>query len=181
MDNPNERTPRKSLTKKQLEDPMALDLLALLQTMTFDGKILEPEIALLNQWLDDHKTSSIPGIAYLRESVQTVLADGRVTDQERAWLQKAVETVLPKEEREIGRCDGERPLQTSAGQLRPRRNGKLMSADAPVQSSGSTLWWLACTTRDAPKSSAGMSEKKTGCFWFGSRTINTAAMPSPFG
>jgi hypothetical protein len=101
MDESTGRSPRKSLTKKQLEDPVALDLLALLQTVTSDGKLLEPEVLQLKQWLDDQKASSIPAIVHLRESVEAVLADGRVTDEERAWLQKAVETVLPREQREL--------------------------------------------------------------------------------
>lgn len=100
MAEPGGRTPRKSLTKRQLEDPIALDLLALLQTVTADGKLLEEEVHQLKAWLDDQRGSNIPAIVYLREAVEEVLADGRITAEERAWLQKAVETVLPRDERE---------------------------------------------------------------------------------
>lgn len=95
------RTPRKSLTRKQLEEPVALDLLALLQTVTSDGRLLEPEILAIKEWLEENRNSTLPAIEYLRDSVQTVLADGRVTEMECVWLQKVVETVLPKEQRDL--------------------------------------------------------------------------------
>ena len=101
MSEPVARTPRKSLTKKQLEEPVALELLALLQTITADGRLLEEEVQLLKQWLDENRESSLPAVEHLRGSVEAILADGRVTTEECAWLQKAVETVLPKEERDL--------------------------------------------------------------------------------
>ncbi len=93
--------PRISLTRSQLQEPAALDLLALLQTVTSDGKLTKEEIQLLQQWLEEHRTSLIPAIQHLIGAVDTALADGRITDQEREWLQKAVETVLPREQREL--------------------------------------------------------------------------------
>lgn len=101
MEQQEPRNPRKSLTRKQLEEPEALELLALLQTVTEDGRVLDEEIAALNEWLSDNAGSTLPAITYLRESVEAVLEDGRVSIEERAWLQKAVETVLPREEREF--------------------------------------------------------------------------------
>jgi len=101
MSDPVLRTPRKSLTKSQLQEPVALELLALLQTITSDGRLLEEEVQLLKQWLDDNRESALPAIEHLRGAVETVLADGRVSPQECAWLQKAVETVLPREERDL--------------------------------------------------------------------------------
>lgn len=101
MERPALHTPRKSLTKSQLQDPAALELLALLQTVTSDGRLLEEEVQLLNQWLASNRDSAIPAAEHLRTSVEAVLSDGRVTPEERAWLQKAVETVLPKEERDL--------------------------------------------------------------------------------
>jgi hypothetical protein len=53
-------TPRKSLTKSQLETAEAVELLALLQTVTEDGRVLEDEIAALRQWLDDNASSELP-------------------------------------------------------------------------------------------------------------------------
>lgn len=71
-----------------------------MQTVTADGRLLEQEVLQLRNWLETHRGNSTPAVAYLREAVEEVLADGRVTDEERAWLQKAIETVLPREERE---------------------------------------------------------------------------------
>jgi predicted transcriptional regulator len=93
--------PRTSLTRKQLLDSDALDLLALLQTVTHDGRLLNQEIRAIDDWLADHATSTLPAVAYLRAAVRTVLADCRVTSDERAWLQTAIETVLPREERQV--------------------------------------------------------------------------------
>ena len=93
--------PRRSLTQRQLQEPAALELVALLQTITDDGRLLDSEVQLLNEWLTENKTSTLPAVIYLRESVETVVADGRVTPEECSWLQKVVETVLPKEERAV--------------------------------------------------------------------------------
>jgi hypothetical protein len=93
--------PRISLTKAQLEAPAALDLLAMLQTITSDGKVLESEIHSLREWLHNQRGSEIPAIQHLIGVVEMVLQDGRITDQEREWLQKSIETVLPREQREI--------------------------------------------------------------------------------
>lgn len=49
MDETKKRIPRKSLTKKQLEEPEALELLALLQSITADGRLLDEEIASLTR------------------------------------------------------------------------------------------------------------------------------------
>jgi hypothetical protein len=93
--------PRSSLTRAQLLEPEALDLLALLQTITSDGRLLNPEIRAIDDWLADHSASTLPAVAYLRTAVKAVLEDCRVTAEERAWLQTAIETVLPREERQI--------------------------------------------------------------------------------
>jgi hypothetical protein len=84
-----------------LLEPEALDLLALLQTITRDGRLLNPEISVINDWLADHPASALPAVAYLRTAVQAVLEDCRVTAEERAWLQRAIETALPREERQV--------------------------------------------------------------------------------
>lgn len=100
MDGEPTRSPRKSLTKRQLEHPEAIELLALLQTITEDGRLLDDEVEALHDWLGDHADSTLPGVAHLIECVEAVLEDGRVSAEERKWLQKAVETVMPREERE---------------------------------------------------------------------------------
>ncbi len=93
--------PRVSLTKSQLEDPAAIELLALLQSVTADGKLIDDEVRSLKEWLDSQRESSLPAIKHLIGVVEEVLADGRITEQELEYLQKAIETVLPREHREV--------------------------------------------------------------------------------
>jgi hypothetical protein len=93
--------PRIALTKSQLEDPAALDLLAMLQSVTSDGKVLEEEVNSLKEWLESQRTSPLPAIQHLIGVVKEILADGRITDLEREYLQKAIETVLPRGQREV--------------------------------------------------------------------------------
>ena len=87
--------PRLSLTKSQLETPAVLDLLQLLQSVTADGRVTDAEIGALGEWLRQHAATPVPAMGYLTDVVQRVLVDGRISDEERAWVQKAVETVLP--------------------------------------------------------------------------------------
>lgn len=95
------RTPRKSLTQAELAEPEAIELLSFLQTVTEDGRVLDEEIEALDEWLLQNAGSTLPAVAYLRESVEAVLEDGRITAEERVWLQKAVETVMPREDRKF--------------------------------------------------------------------------------
>lgn len=91
---------RLSLTRSQLETPAALGLLQLLHSIIADGKLTDAEIATLFEWLRQHANADLPAIAYLTTVVQSVVADGKITPEERAWVQKAVETVLPLADRE---------------------------------------------------------------------------------
>jgi hypothetical protein len=75
--------------------------LQLLQTITEDGRVLDLEIQSLKEWLAEHGDSTLPGVEYLRDTVEEVLRDGRVSDEERKWLQSAIEIVMPREERSV--------------------------------------------------------------------------------
>lgn len=90
-----QKTPRLSLTTKQLEEAVAVDLLELLQTITADGRLLPDEVTVLSAWLRDRQQEELPAIAHLNGLVQRVLEDGKVTDEERAYVQKEVERILP--------------------------------------------------------------------------------------
>ncbi len=136
MDEKKPNTARQSLTKEQLEAPEAIELLALLQTVTEDGRILDEEVAALNEWLSDNRDSAIAGIVYLRESVEAVLEDGRVTEKERAWLQAAIETVMAQEERSIAamrrrgaEADDGTTEATAVGEEREQRNRPITRFD----------------------------------------------------
>lgn len=94
------RKPRLSLTKTQIRAGVGAELLALCQSVTADGVLTDGEIAELNAWLDAHRASDLPAIAFLVATLERILADGKVTPGERRELYGAVETVLPPEARQ---------------------------------------------------------------------------------
>lgn len=129
------RKQRVSLTKKQLEeDPSAVELLELLQTVTSDGRVLEADIQEIQKWLTDHRGSSLPAIQHLIRSVDTVLEDGRVTEEEFAWLHKCIETILPKEERDIAALRRREAVASDREQAKAEKEHALAqkAARAPI-------------------------------------------------
>lgn len=95
---------RVTLTKKQLATQAGESLLTLLMSITHDGELSLGEIDSLRQWLSDNAEGTIiPAVAWLRELVTAVLADGHVTTEERAELLLAFERVLPLEERLVAK------------------------------------------------------------------------------
>ena len=99
-----QRRPRLSLTRKHTESGIVAELLMLLETATADGTVTDAEAREIAAWLDDNSgASSIPGIEFLRTTVREILADGKVTAEERVALYKAVEKVLPIEARRNAR------------------------------------------------------------------------------
>ena len=98
------RRPRLSFAPKYTKSGIVAELLTLLETVTADGTITEAEAHEIAAWLDaNREESSIPGIEFLRTTVREILADGKVTDEERAALYKAVEKTLPMEARRRAR------------------------------------------------------------------------------
>ena len=89
--------PRISLTKRQLQTEEALDLLALLQTVTADGRLDDEEIQQLSAWVADHEHSELPAVGHLGTVLTKSLEDGVITNEERKWIQGAIETALPVE------------------------------------------------------------------------------------
>ncbi len=87
--------PRLSITKLQRRTSIATDLLDLCQTITEDGHLDEGEIEALRLWLAENRGADLPAIAFLAETVERILADGRVTPDEHRELYRAIETVLP--------------------------------------------------------------------------------------
>ena len=85
------------LNKEQRETSEGLELIYLLQSVTADGKFTADEIKELVRWLRRNKDSSLPAITFLRETVEAVIADGKVTREEQETLYKAVERVLPRD------------------------------------------------------------------------------------
>lgn len=93
------RARRLSLTKTQAAAGPGAELLSLLQTVTEDGALADEEIAALQEWLEENRDADLPSIQFLTGTVMKIMADGRITDEERAELYQAVEKVLPPEAR----------------------------------------------------------------------------------
>jgi len=67
--------------------------------MTDDGILTDEEISELRTWLETNRSSDLPAIPFLVETVERILADGIVTTEERKELYSAIEKVLPPEAR----------------------------------------------------------------------------------
>ncbi len=100
---PPRRRRRVSLDRKLSQSGIAAELLGLLETATEDGVISDEEAGALQTWLDDNKTSDLPGIEFLRTTVNHILADGKITQEERRELHKAVERLLPPDLRRVAK------------------------------------------------------------------------------
>ena len=88
-----------TLTKAALNCQEGLDLLILCETMTADGRITNGEVRLLQKRLVRNQHSSLPAIEFLAGVVEQIIADGRITPQERDALHSALERVLPPPQR----------------------------------------------------------------------------------
>lgn len=91
------------MTKAQLQSAAAVELLALCQTATEDGRLSKDEIIALRDWLRAHRESDLPAIAFLTETVERIVADALVTKEERHDLYEAIKKVLPPEARKEAR------------------------------------------------------------------------------
>jgi hypothetical protein len=127
--------PRTSITKLQRQTAAAAELISLCQTVTEDGHLADEEIAGLQQWLIDHRRGDLPAIAFLLETVDIVIADGKITPEERRDLYRAIETVLPPDIRQ-----SVRGTRTSAERLAKQeaRSQKELARAAAREEQGRT-------------------------------------------
>jgi hypothetical protein len=86
---------RVSITKLQRRTAAAIDLIALCQTITCDGRLVDEEIVAFKQWLTDNEHVDLPAKDFLALRVTKILSDGTVTDVERDELYTAIEAALP--------------------------------------------------------------------------------------
>jgi HIRAN domain len=91
--------PRVSLTKAQLQDGIGAELFSLCQGMTADGELSKDEVVALGLWLRDNRDTPLPGIDLLSETLDRIVADGRITRDEERELMEAIEKVLPPDAR----------------------------------------------------------------------------------
>jgi hypothetical protein len=95
---------RISLSKSKIEDGIGAELFSLCQGITADGKLSKDEIVALGLWLHDNRDTQLPGIALLSETLNRIIADGRVTRDEQRELMEAIEKVLPPETRKSAKA-----------------------------------------------------------------------------
>jgi hypothetical protein len=67
--------------------------------VTTDGSLSDEEVSSLRAWLDEHRNEDLPAISHLTKVVETIVADGYVTAEERRDLYLALESVLPPDVR----------------------------------------------------------------------------------
>jgi len=89
-----------ALTKAQRQTSLGTGLLSLCRSVTADGRLAPEELTSLRQWLDHAEAADMPALKHLRRVIERVLADGRITPEEYQDVYRAVESVLPFEDRQ---------------------------------------------------------------------------------
>lgn len=89
-----------TLTRAQLQTSLGTGLLSLCRSVTADGRLAPEELTALRQWLDHAEAAEMPALGHLRRVIERVLADGRITPEEYQEVHRAVESVLPFEDRQ---------------------------------------------------------------------------------
>ncbi|MBI4205454.1 MAG: HIRAN domain-containing protein [Betaproteobacteria bacterium] len=130
---------RVSLTKAQRESEIGAELLSLCQAVTTDGSFSDEEISSLREWLQEHKGEDLPAISHLIPVVEKVIADGRITPDERRELFIAVETILPSDVRAVARTarrtveQQEKDRLRLQWQLEKERQREERERDSPIE------------------------------------------------
>jgi len=94
---------RVSITKAQRQTAAGADLISLCQTVTEDGSLSDDEVAALRQWLTHYENADLPARELLFQTIERIVADGKVTPEERIELYQTLETVLPPDVRDLVR------------------------------------------------------------------------------
>lgn len=92
---------RLSLTKTDIQTTAGLELVQILQSITDDGHVEEAEVHQLREWLTQNVEVALPSREYLTHTINDVLKDGVISDDEIDLLHDAVLRVLPTELRAI--------------------------------------------------------------------------------
>lgn len=119
-----ERKRRISITKLQRQTAAGAELIALCQTITEDGSLADDEVAALRQWLDDYRAVDLPARDFLIPTVDQIVADGKVTADERYGLYRVIETVLPPDIRSVVRDRRQAFERTEKANARAQREAE---------------------------------------------------------
>jgi len=88
-----------SLSHAELCTQLGAELLSLCQSVTADGRLTPEELDGLRQWLREAESAEMPAAKHLRGVITKVLADGKITPDEYKEVHRAVEAVLPFDDR----------------------------------------------------------------------------------
>jgi predicted ATPase len=92
------RSPRVTLTKKNIESDIGAELLQLLEEITADGELSDEEITKLKKWLDNIPSdANMYTISFLKEMIIDALKDGFIDQEERNQIHYGILRTLPKE------------------------------------------------------------------------------------
>ena len=98
---PEEKRRKVTLTKAERESPPGRELIAMLLDLSDDGQVTREEMNRLREWLEVDRGIDVAACAFLYEIVDTIAADGEITDDELDSLMPAIERVLPIDARNI--------------------------------------------------------------------------------
>jgi HIRAN domain len=99
-----------------------LDLLAIGDPISENGRLLPGEVAALNEWLATYTTGALVTQDQIVSTLQRVLSVGMITDSERVALRSAIDRGLPPDTREAVRT------------VRKPGPAKRMPDDVPIDS-----------------------------------------------
>ena len=94
-----ERPIRITLTKSQLSTQRGSELFVILSEITADGLMSNAEIERLRVWLNADTKDKLPAESHLLELLKCMLANGKISADERLKLQKELERILPPSQR----------------------------------------------------------------------------------
>lgn len=98
-----QETRRVTLTKAERDSGVGQKLIGLLLDLSEDGQVTRDEMNRLRHWLELDRGVEFPACAFLYEIIDTIAADGEITDAELDRLMLSVERVLPNDARSIAR------------------------------------------------------------------------------
>lgn len=124
--------PRVSISKADRNTEIGLELVSLLNTVTDDGRISVEEVAGLQVWLQENRHVDMPAIAFLAFTVEHIISDGIVTEEERTELYAAIEKVLPPDLRKYAVAK-RRLADAEVRQLIKDQRAAERERDAPVR------------------------------------------------
>jgi len=99
---------RVSLTKSQLSTERGAELFKILCEITRDGLLTNVEIERLRSWLTQSGLNKLPAEKALLDLIERLLANGRISRDERRDLQHEIERILPPSQRTEAREARER-------------------------------------------------------------------------